>query len=87
MGNKRKNPYRALIALIILAVVNVILFWLCVYVDTRLIPVPNAPGHPVPLFTAFFIIFMPVIDIIVAVICIVLTIVRVRKANQPKTRI
>ena len=82
MNNKQKSPYRALSVILILAVVNVILFWTCVYFDAKVIPDPDALGHPVPIFTAYFIVLMPVIDIVTTAICVIITIVRVKKAAQ-----
>ena len=82
MNNKQKSPYRALSVILLLAVVNVILFWTCVYFDAKVIPDPNALGHPVPILTAYFIVLMPVIDIVTTAICVIITIVRVKKAAK-----
>ena len=82
MNNKQKSPYRALSVILILAVVNVILFWTCVYFDAKVIPDPDALGHPVPILTAYFIVLMPVIDIVTTAICVIVTIVRVKKVAK-----
>ena len=82
MNQKQKNPYRALLAIPIAALWNIILFWLAVFVDTVIIPDPSALGHPVPIFTGFCILGLPVIDLVIVLVVVFITIVRVTKMNR-----
>ncbi len=50
MNQEQKNPYRALLAIPIAVLWNIVLFWLAVFVDTKILPDPSAHGHPVPIF-------------------------------------
>lgn len=81
MNQKQKNPYRALLAIPITIVLNFVLFWLAVWIDTKVIPDPEALGHPVPVFTGFCILGLPVIDLVIAMVAILITIIRVTKIN------
>ena len=76
MNNQRikKKPSPVLWLLLIPAqlVLDVILFWLAVFVDTAILPDPNALGHPAPALTLISVIVLPVITIIVGIIAIIL---------------
>ena len=82
MNQKQKNPYRALLAIPIAALWNIILFWLAVFVDTKVLPNPEALGHPVPIFTGFCILGLPVIDLVIVLVVVFITIVRVTKLKR-----
>ena len=79
MNQKQKNPYRALLAIPIAVLWNIVLFWLAVFVDTKILPDPSAHGHPVPIFTGFCILGLPGIDLVIVLVVVFITIVRVTK--------
>lgn len=82
MNQKQKNPYRALMAIPIAILWNIVLFWLAVFVDTKVLPNPEALGHPVPIFTGFCILGLPVIDLVIVLVVVFITIVRVTKLKR-----
>ncbi|MBQ5376175.1 MAG: hypothetical protein IIU45_04820 [Lachnospiraceae bacterium] len=84
MNEKQKNPYRGLFAIPVAILCNVLLFWLATWMDTKLVRNPKAHGHPIPVFTGFCIMGLPVIDLIILLTVVIVTIVRVKKANRNK---
>ncbi len=79
MKDKNKSPYRALLLLPVLVVINILMFWVCVYLDTKVFPDSTAMGHPAPILTLLFVVVMPVVDIVFAVVCIIITAVRLSR--------
>ena len=81
---KQKSPSRWLILIPIQLVLDIIIFYICAYVDTTLPRKlhPDAIGHPAPALTLFAVLILPIITIIVIIVSIIASSVASKSAKE-----
>ncbi|MCR4999871.1 MAG: hypothetical protein K6A05_08550 [Lachnospiraceae bacterium] len=77
--HKPSEAFYILLVIPIQCVLDVVIFWGCAYLDTVVIPDPNALGHPAPATMILAFMLLPPITIIVCVVSVIITIILYNK--------
>jgi len=81
---KKKNPFTPLLVIPIMIILTIIFFHLSVYVDTQVLPNPDAVGHPAPATMLLVIPIMGIADIVAVLIAVIVMIVRLIRNKMNK---
>ena len=86
MNNKHKSILKSLIPIPIVLIFDVVVFAVCTFIDTHMLPNLEGGGHPAPAMTLIAIIMLTIITAIVEISAIVSAILTVIRSRQSRNR-